>query len=321
MFHENIEGEAAARQTAVPRRAFCSALASCVGVVSLSANVARHVPRRQQEARVDLVGSRAGEARTLDGVGLRWCPPGRFVMGTPAQETGHRADERQVSTTISTGFWMSAFEVTQQQWRRVVGAFPDREPSAEYGLGDDYPVYWVNFGEAELFCARLTARARESGMLAGGWTFRLPTEAQWEYACRAGTTTATALGDSLGRPQANFSGTPLNGGLDGPAIGRAARVGQYPPNAWGLCDMHGNVFEWCRDWYHAQLPGGIDPDLSEVRGTANGDGSYSRVRRGGAWGDDGVFCRSGLRLRYEPERRSDHIGFRVALVSGGPTKK
>jgi formylglycine-generating enzyme required for sulfatase activity len=96
---------------------------------------------------------------------------------------------------------------------------------------------------------------------------------------------------------------------------RATPVGQYSANAWGLHDMHGNLFEWCRDWYHAQLPGGVDPDLSGRPGVQNGDGSYSRVRRGGAWNDPGAWCRSAMRLRYEPERRSDHIGFRVALVS------
>ena len=91
-------------------------------------------------------------------------------------------------------------------------------------------------------------------------------------------------------------------------------VGRYPANRWGLCDMHGNVFEWCRDWYHTQLPGGADPDLHDVRGTPNRDGTYSRVRRGGAWNDEAWASRSAFRLRYEPERRSDHIGFRVVAV-------
>jgi formylglycine-generating enzyme required for sulfatase activity len=91
-------------------------------------------------------------------------------------------------------------------------------------------------------------------------------------------------------------------------------VGSFPVNGWGLADMHGNLFEWCRDWYHAGLPGGVDPDLYDVRGEQNGDGTYSRSRRGGGWMDGLEFCRSALRLRYEPERRSDHIGFRVAIV-------
>src|SRR5205085_5986709 len=108
-----------------------------------------------------------------------------------------------------------------------------------------------------------------------------------------------------------------NGAPDvGPSLNRPSKAGSYPPNAWGLYDMHGNVFEWCRDWYHASLPGGIDPDLHDAKGTAarNRDGTYSRSRRGGAWGDDGWSCRSAFRLRFEPERRADHIGFRVVAV-------
>jgi sulfatase modifying factor 1 len=97
-------------------------------------------------------------------------------------------------------------------------------------------------------------------------------------------------------------------------MNRATPVGIYPANAWGLHDTHGNVFEWCRDWYHERLPGGDDPDLFSTKGTANRDGTFSRARRGGAWGDEGRFCRSALRLRYEPWRRADHIGFRVVAV-------
>src|SRR5205085_12086819 len=109
-----------------------------------------------------------------------------------------------------------------------------------------------------------------------------------------------------------------NGAEKGPSLNRAARVGSYPANAWGLHDMHGNIFEWCRDWYHAKLPGGVDPDLSSVKGERNRDGTSSRVRRGGAWCDDGWPCRSAFRLRFEPERRYDHIGFRVVAVGRLP---
>ena len=94
----------------------------------------------------------------------------------------------------------------------------------------------------------------------------------------------------------------------------ARRVGSYPANPWGIADMHGNVWEWCRDWYHARLPGGVDPDLHDVPGERNRDDTYSRVRRGGAWIEEGWTCRSACRLRYEPPRRSDHIGFRVVAV-------
>jgi formylglycine-generating enzyme required for sulfatase activity len=201
---------------------------------------------------------------------------------------------------------MGKYEATQGQWKRVAGKLPG-ELTPALGEGDDLPVGNVNFAEAEAFCRKLTEAGRRSGELPAGWEFRLPTEAQWEYACRAGTKTATAFGDQLSRKQANFQGKPYNGGEDGPSAKRATKVGSYPANAWGLHDMHGNVYEWCRDWYHPALPGGTDPDLSDKQAT-------SRVRRGGGWTDDGEPCRSARRLRFEPERRYDHIGFRVAVV-------
>lgn len=253
---------------------------------------------------------RAGEARVMGGINLRWCPPGMFRMGSPPDEPGRRPDEGQVSVTLSTGFWTGQFEVTQAQWQREMGTLPG---PLNAGGGDHYPVYWVSYFEAEVFCRRLTHRTRAAGELTPGWEFRLPTEAQWEYACRAGSTTAFALGDTLRSTQANF-GKPYAGRADGTPGAAASEVGRYPANAWGLHDMHGNEFEWCRDWYHARLPGGTDPDLSEFQGEPNRDGTYSRVRRGGAWMDEAAFCRSALRLRYEPHRSSDHIGFRVVLV-------
>ena len=251
------------------------------------------------------MGYKAGDEQEVAGIKLCWCPAGRFRMGSPPGEPERRPDEAQVEVTLTRGFWAGKYEVTQGQWNRVVGDFPRKQPPGE---GDDFPVVEVNYSEVEGFCAKLTEQARQSGALPEGWEFRLPTEAQWEYACRAGTKTATAFGDRLSSKQANFQGKPYNGAQKGPSLNRAARVGSYPANAWGLHDMHGNVYEWCRDWYHPQLPGGTDPDLSDQN-------AASRVRRGGAWCDDGQPCRSARRLRFEPERRSDHIGFRVAVVS------
>jgi formylglycine-generating enzyme required for sulfatase activity len=211
---------------------------------------------------------------------------------------------------LSQGFWVGKYEVTQAQWTALMGSFP-REP--DKGRGDDFPVYWVNHLEAEEFCKRLTAQSRASGALPKNWEIRLPTEAQWEYACRAGTTTATSFGDRLSPAQANI-GSPFPGGTATNESGGASKVGSYAANAWGLHDMHGNVWEWCRDWYHRQLPGGTNPDLSAERGEMNRDGTYSKVRRSGAWIEPGWACRSAMRLRFEPERRSDHIGFRVVAV-------
>ena len=230
-------------------------------------------------------------------------------MGSPPEEPGHRPDEAQVEVTLTRGFWMGKYEVTQGQWKRIAGAIP---VVLNAGQGDDFPVYGITFGEAEEFCRKLTKEARAAGELPADWEFRLPTEAQWEYACRAGTTTAFSTGATLTAAQANI-GKPYSGIPTGVPGSAATKVGSYPANAWGLHDMHGNEFEWCRDWYHARLPGGVDPDLSAARGAPNRDGTYSRVRRGGAWTDEAVFCRSAFRLRYEPERRADHIGFRIIV--------
>lgn len=257
-------------------------------------------------------GTKAGDEREVSGVKFCWCPPGKFRMGSPPDEPDRRPDEAQVDVRLTTGFWMAKYEATQGQWQRVVGEFPEKQPSGE---GDDFPVVWVNYIEATSFCTKLTEQAHKSGALPSDWEFRLPTEAQWEYACRAGTITATSFGDKLSSKQANFKGTnPYNGAEAGPSLKRATPVGRYPANAWGLHDMHGNVFEWCRDWYHERLPGGDDPDWSARQGAVNRDGTFSRSRRGGAWDDEGKYLRSAMRLRYEPERRADHIGFRVIAI-------
>jgi formylglycine-generating enzyme required for sulfatase activity len=260
-------------------------------------------------------GVKAGEELEVEHTRLCWCPPGRFVMGSPPEERGRRADEAQVEVTLSKGFWTGKSEVTQGQWTRLMGKFPDRLPSAEFGEGTDVAVYWINFDEAAAYCAELSRRGHRSGTLPAEWAFSLPTEAQWEYACRAGTAGATSFGDSMGRHQANFAGESTDRRVR--PTGASRNVRSYPPNPWGIHDMHGNVWEWCRDYYHPRLPGGTDPDLHDLKGTPNRDGTFSRVRRGGAWIEPGWACRSACRLRYEPHRRSDHIGFRVVVIERG----
>jgi formylglycine-generating enzyme len=255
-------------------------------------------------------GSTPGQLRSVAGITLRWCPPGRFTMGSPVTEPERRPGENQVEVTLTRGFWIGAYEVTQGDWKRMVGELPG-EITLGGGEGDSLPVYNLNYAEAEEFCRRFTELAHRTGELPSEWEFRLPTEAQWEYACRAGTTTATAFGDMLSNRQANFKDRPYNGAEEGPSLNHATNVGSYPPNRWGIHDMHGNVVEWCRDWSHPDLPGGLDPDLSQLKGPVNRDGSYSRSRRGSAWTDPGWASRSAFRQRFESHRRSDHIGMRV----------
>src|SRR5215210_7180576 len=288
-------------------------LAFLLIVVLVSSQCGTTKNHKNQIPTDSFAGLTAGDERDVAGISIRWCPPGSFLMGSPPDEPERRSDEDQVEVTLTKGFWMGKYEVTQGQWKNVIGKLPGELTEAG-GEGDDLPVYNVNYAEAETFCRKLTELGRTSGDLPIGWEFRLPTEAQWEYACRAGTTTATAFGNKISNKQANFQGKPYNGAEAGPSPKRATEVGSYRPNAWGIHDMHGNVVEWCRDWYHTKLPGGKDPDLSLIKGTKNGDGTFSRSRRGSAWVDDGWVCRCAFRQRFEPERRYDHIGFRVVAV-------
>ncbi len=261
-------------------------------------------------------GTYAGEESTVNNIRLCWCPEGNFIIGSPENEVEHRSFENQVEITISRGFWTAKYELTQGEWKMIEGDLPGKLTLELLG-GDEYPVGNVNFEEAENYCKRLSDIAHQKEELPENWEFRLPTEAQWEYTCRAGTTTATSFGNMLDKSQANFRGKPYNNTNDTAlTFNTCHKVGSYPANPWGIHDMHGNIYEWCRDWFHAKLPGGIDPDLHDSLATAlmNGTGDYSRSRRGGAWVDDGWACRAAFRLRFEPNRKYDHIGFRVVLV-------
>ena len=161
--------------------------------------------------------------------------------------------------------------------------------------------------------------ARKAGDLPEGWEFRLPTEAQWEYACRAGTTTATAFGDSLSSKQANFKGKPYNGAEDGPSLGKAAKVGSYPANAWGLHDMHGNTFEWCRDWYHAQAARRRRPGpVRQAKGAAGTGTGPTPACAGAVRGPTTAGPAGRPSACGSSPSGADHIGFRVVAVDARP---
>jgi formylglycine-generating enzyme len=252
-------------------------------------------------------GTRAGEERDDNVLKMKfcWCPPGRFRMGSPTDEPEREIDEGPVNVRLTRGFWLGKYEVTQSQWRRVMGSMPSQGLGA--GQGDTYPIYWARHDDAMAFCRKLTESERAAGRLPSGWEYCLPTEAQWEYACRAGTTTATAFGDKLNSAEANFDGNyPYNGAEKGPYLQRTAEVGSYRPNAWGLHEMQGNVWEWCADWYDEALAGGDDP-------VGPAQGGY-RAIRGGGWNDRGRSCRSANRFRVPLGFRFISLGFRVARV-------
>ena len=226
-----------------------------------------------------------------------WCPPGSFLMGSPESEDElHRAGEDQHEVVFAKGFWMAKFEVTKQVWQSVMD-------DGSVGLlgGAQEPKSEVSWRECMDFIARLNRRLK-------GVCVRLPTEAEWEYACRAGTTTAFSFGNVLNGDRACCDGNEPYGTLDrGETWTRGpANVGTYSrfANKWGLNDMHGNLFEWCADWYapYAQAKQ-VDP-----AGPATGE---AKVARGGCWRYPARLCRSAFRMRYDPETRNDMIGFRL----------
>jgi formylglycine-generating enzyme required for sulfatase activity len=278
--------------------------------------------------RVAAVQSAALQAREREGRPrareLVWLEPGEFMMGSPENEAGRIDNERQHQVRITRRFALGKDPVTQSQYEEVMGT----NPSYFQHAGPDAPVEQVSWEEAMEYCRRLTERDRQSGALPEGYEYSLPTEAQWEYACRAGSKDATYAGDLqiLGQHNAPVldpiswyggnSGVDYEGGVDSSGWSgkqydhqRAGThpVGQKQPNASGLHDMLGNVWEWCYDWYGAYTTG----DAFDPTGPATG--SY-RVVRGGAWYDIARGCRSACRNWGVPGNRARLFGFRLAAV-------
>ena len=247
---------------------------------------------------------KAGESVTFSvetdvelAMSMVWCPPGTFTMGSPENELGRYSNETQHSVTISHGFWIGKYEVTQAQYKAVMGS----NPAKNYGVGDNYPVYYVSWYDAMDFCAKLTEIERAAGRLPESYEYTLPTEAQWEYACRAGTTTALNSGKNLTSTGEcpNMSEVGWYWYNAGTYEYTAHPVGQKKPNKWGIYDMHGNVWEWCKDWYSFDY--------------SNPSTGSDRVIRGGGWYRYAYYCRSAYRNRDYPDSNWDNRGFRVAL--------
>jgi formylglycine-generating enzyme required for sulfatase activity/uncharacterized membrane protein YhaH (DUF805 family) len=252
-------------------------------------------PRVQETNR----GSRAGEEREFAEMKFVWCPPGRFTMGSPASEQGRFDREAQVEVTLSEGFWLGKYEVTQEEWERVMNT----NPSAFTG-DPSRPVEKVSWHDAVAYCAALTTSERAAGHCPATWSYRLPTEAEWEYACRAGTTTRFSFGDD-DTLLTNYAWYGSN------SDSTTHPVGQKRANPWGLYDMHGNVFEWCQDWY-GDYPAGSATDPQGPQG-----GSL-RVLRGGSWGDFAGLARCANRGSLDPVLAIIFGGFRAVLAPGQP---
>ncbi len=227
------------------------------------------------------------------GMKLRLIPAGEFTMGSPATESDRGDDETQHGVSITKPFYLGVTEVTQEQYQKVMGTNPS------YFKGPQNPVEKVSWADAVEFCGKLSAMPAEK---TAGHVYRLPTEAEWEYACRSGTTTAYGFGDDASR-------LGYYGWFNGNSDSKTHPVGEKKPNAWGLYDMHGNVWEWCQDW------GGDYPSGSATDPTGATSDLY-RVRRGGGWYGNAGYCRSAGRGRGDsPEGRYDRLGFRVLRSS------
>ena len=238
------------------------------------------------------------------GVKLVLIPKGTFMMGSPESEQGRNENETQHEVTISKDYYLGVYEVTQAQYEKVMGKNLSLFQGAKVGNENaDLPVENVSWDEAVKFCKKLSALPEEKK---AGRVYRLPTEAEWEYACRAGSKTAYSFDDEEGL-------LPEYGWFRRNSSRRTHTVGLLEPNAWGLHDMHGNVWEWCSDWYEEYPKGAVsDP-------TGPKEGSY-RVLRGGCWNDEAAYCRSAFRYRFDPSYRSYSLGFRVALSPSGIPK-
>ena len=264
----------------------------------------------------DLVGAAPGQ-ELVNSIGqvFCWCPAGKFTMGSPVDETDRSYDEDAVEVAISEGFWMAKFETTEREYEAVTRR-KSRKP-----MHKNAPLTYATSGDAKRFYETLTKSERDAGRLPAGWKYALPTEAQWEYACRAGTTTPYHFGSDAKSLAAygNFADSKLLAVDDSlyryadatanDGHGQVALVGSYKPNAWNLYDMHGNVWEWCDDHYAQQRSGGKDP-----RGPKKGD-DRGRVVRGGGWTSYAHYCRSAFR-QWMPEinfPNQAHVGFRVVL--------
>ena len=238
----------------------------------------------------------------IQGLRMVPIPAGEFQMGS---EDGHD-DEKPIHIVKLDGFEISSTPVTQAQYKAVMGANPSYFKEKGHKDAAELPVENVSWNDAMVFCEQLTKLAKVK------YRFTLPTEAQWEYACRAGTITPFNTGENLTTEQANYNGNyPYRNNLKGKYLQKTTPVGSYPPNEWGLYDMHGNVWEWCMDWYGKKYYDKKNVNVENFAGPKTGS---SRVLRGGSWFNYGQDCRSAARNYYIAGDRNNFIGFRLVFV-------
>ena len=254
---------------------------------------------------------------------------GTFMMGSPATELGRFPDEVQHEVKIEKDFWMGKTEVTQLQWDAVMGTNPEKYNQAWYH-GDALPMENVSWGEANEFCRRLTEQEKNAKRIPANAIFRLPTEAEWEYACRAGTTTAFNNGKEFLQKGGNcpelaeVATFRFNSGGKRGRFNRTKQVATRKPNAWGLLDMHGNVAEWCDDNYTIITPPVPETEKKSKKSKKQepvvvNDKASQKIIRGGSFMSMPQFCRAAYRGSAEPITRNNTIGFRVVLAIQEPS--
>jgi len=293
-------------------------------------------PRQTQGFRVLLRADGAAEALTL-----LWIPPGRFWMGSPETDPERIDSEGPQHLVQLQGFFMSQTPITQAQWREVarwqerpgeqwgreLKLDPSRFQSKEGQENDEVhllqgdsntdqrPVEQVGWEDAMEFCHRLSKRT--------GRIYTLPSEAQWEYACRAGTTTPFCFGDTISPELANYRGDfTFADGPQGAFRKQTTPVGMFPANAWGLHDMHGNVWEWCLDEWHKSYEGAPTDGQAWVDaavGEKSKESVKTRLLRGGSWVGSPGDCRSAYRIHLQPDDAYDFVGFRLVCLPQGPS--
>ncbi len=227
-------------------------------------------------------------------------PGGNFTMGNLEGDSLSSNEERKHEVIISKNFWLGQSEVTQEQWQKIMGReeFHPEKPSPFRNAHPKYPVVSISYSDIQLFIEKLNAISQKHH-------FRLPTEAEWEYACRAGTTTPFSMGWTLSDTLANYNAVfPSSYSVPGRHVGHPMPVGTYPPNPWGLYDMHGNVWEWVSDWHAEYSP----DEVKDPTGTSHG---RMKVIRGGSWHFGAENARSSTRRTHEPESWGFSIGFRL----------
>jgi len=251
-------------------------------------------------------GQQPKEITNSIGMKLVLIPKGTFKMGSPIEDLGVANDELQHQVMISKDYYLGKMEVTQGQYEKVMGTNPSSFQKWVIRKSNSlmYPVETISWDDAVQFCKRLSEHPEENK---AGRVYRLPTEAEWEYACRAGSKTTFSFEDSS-KSMGDYAW------FDGNSDGQTQPVGQKKPNAWGLHDMHGNVWEWCSDWY-GEYPKRAVTDPFGPRTMVS-----SRVGRGGGWSSMAENCRSAARYGYYPTNRSLNGGFRVAMSSPGISK-